>query len=123
MKKLLCIFVLLFFLSAVASVCAGNYVLKPINLTFEDDILSFSYYHSSCPNVEKIIHDKVKQWVAKDYTLAPALLRLHFHDCAVRVSLHFLSLSLYIYVYYVKLINRFLMELIIICRDVMDQFF
>ncbi|XP_071920771.1 peroxidase 7-like [Coffea arabica] len=51
---------------------------------FDDDALSFLHYYRSCPDVEKIIHNKVKQWVAKDYTLAPALMRLHFHDCAVR---------------------------------------
>ncbi|XP_073136490.1 peroxidase 7 [Henckelia pumila] len=49
-----------------------------------DDPLSYSYYHSSCPSLEKIIHDKVKHWVEKDPTLAPALIRLHFHDCVVR---------------------------------------
>uniref|UniRef100_A0A803QHX6 Peroxidase n=1 Tax=Cannabis sativa TaxID=3483 RepID=A0A803QHX6_CANSA len=35
-------------------------------------------------DLEYIVNSKVQQWVAKDNTLAPALLRLHFHDCAVR---------------------------------------
>ncbi|XP_073301851.1 peroxidase 7 [Primulina huaijiensis] len=49
-----------------------------------DDPLSFSYYQSSCPSLENIVHDKVKHWLEKDPTLAPALIKLHFHDCVVR---------------------------------------
>ncbi|WCJ33278.1 Peroxidase superfamily protein [Euphorbia peplus] len=49
-----------------------------------DDLLSFGYYHESCPEAESIISRKVKEWVEKDSTIAPSLLRLHFHDCAVR---------------------------------------
>ncbi|XP_050235173.1 peroxidase 7 [Mercurialis annua] len=49
-----------------------------------DDLLSFVHYHRSCPKAESIINRKVKEWFKKDYTVAAALLRLHFHDCAVR---------------------------------------
>lgn len=52
----------------------------------EGDVLSLSYYEKSCPNVEAIIHKKVNAWIEKDYTLAASLIRLHFHDCAIRVS-------------------------------------
>lgn len=51
-----------------------------------DDFLSFSYYAKSCHKFESIVHKKVNEWVKKDSTLAAALIRLHFHDCAVRVS-------------------------------------
>ncbi|PIN24266.1 Peroxidase [Handroanthus impetiginosus] len=51
-----------------------------------DDDLSFSYYHGSCPQLERIIHTKINQWLKNDSTLAPALIRLHFRDCTVRVS-------------------------------------
>ncbi|KAH9747080.1 peroxidase 7 [Citrus sinensis] len=49
-----------------------------------DEWPSSSYYHRRCPNknVEKIINKKVKEWVDKDYKIAPSLLRLHYHDCA-----------------------------------------
>ncbi|KAK6916946.1 hem peroxidase [Dillenia turbinata] len=50
----------------------------------EQDYLSFSYYQQSCPQAESIIYNKVKEWIDKDYTLAPSLIRLHFHDCSVR---------------------------------------
>ncbi|OWM85717.1 peroxidase 7 [Punica granatum] len=46
--------------------------------------LLFGFYHRTCPQFEAIVHRKVKQWVDKDRTLAPALMRLHFHDCSVR---------------------------------------
>ncbi|XP_052183272.1 peroxidase 7 [Diospyros lotus] len=49
-----------------------------------DGGLSSSYYHRTCPDAEAIINRKVKQWVQKDSTLAPSLIRLHFHDCSIR---------------------------------------
>lgn len=52
---------------------------------FEDD-LTFSYYHTSCPDAEAIIQRKVDEWIKKDDTLAPSLIRLQYHDCVVRVS-------------------------------------
>ncbi|TYG97883.1 hypothetical protein ES288_A10G073200v1 [Gossypium darwinii] len=52
----------------------------PETLPF-DNLLSFDYYNQRCPQLEQIIHTKLKQWVAKDHTLAASLLRLHFHDC------------------------------------------
>ncbi|KAA8537166.1 hypothetical protein F0562_029608 [Nyssa sinensis] len=48
------------------------------------DFLSFSYYDQSCPDLEGIINRKINEWVNKDYTVAASLIRLHFHDCAVR---------------------------------------
>ncbi|KAK6931974.1 hem peroxidase [Dillenia turbinata] len=50
----------------------------------EQDYLSFGYYQQSCSPAESIIHNKVKEWSDKDYTLAPSLIRLHFHDCSIR---------------------------------------
>ncbi|KAG0481570.1 hypothetical protein HPP92_012428 [Vanilla planifolia] len=46
--------------------------------------LSFGFYSRTCPNMEAIVHHKVHNWGARDPTLLPALIRLHFHDCAVR---------------------------------------
>lgn len=48
--------------------------------------LSFGFYQQTCPQFEAIVHNKVKEWVHKDKTLAPSIMRLHFHDCAVRVG-------------------------------------
>nr|XP_043639600.1 peroxidase 7-like [Erigeron canadensis] len=49
-----------------------------------EDELSYSLYHKSCGQAEGIIYKKVQEWVKKDPTLAPSLIRLHFHDCSVR---------------------------------------
>ncbi|KVH87993.1 heme peroxidase [Cynara cardunculus var. scolymus] len=85
----------IFIISFIASVFADDYlaneysstVLKVPNmadLSAVDDDLSYSLYHESCPDVEGIIYRKVKEWVTKDPTLAPSLLRLQYHDCVVR---------------------------------------
>ncbi|XP_010926873.2 peroxidase 7 [Elaeis guineensis] len=48
------------------------------------DQLSLDYYARTCQNFEAIVDRKIKYWVSRDYTLAASLIRLHFHDCAVR---------------------------------------
>lgn len=84
--------ILVFLLAVVsASAQSGKYEKekgKGFDLqTFlaSEDYLSYSYYYKTCPNAEAIINRKVKEWVRKDYSLAASLMRLHFHDCAVRV--------------------------------------
>ncbi|KAG6545878.1 hypothetical protein Mapa_012533 [Marchantia paleacea] len=47
--------------------------------------LSESFYAAKCPQGPAKALDGVKFWVQKDRFLAPSLLRLHFHDCFVRV--------------------------------------
>lgn len=55
-----------------------------------DNLLSFGYYRKSCPQFESILHNKVKEWIKKDYSLGASLMRLHFHDCSVRVhNMHY----------------------------------
>ncbi|KAL2330965.1 hypothetical protein Fmac_018546 [Flemingia macrophylla] len=49
-----------------------------------ETFLAFGHYQSTCPDAEGIISQKVAAWVKKDPTLAPAIIRLHFHDCAIR---------------------------------------
>ncbi|CAH8391932.1 unnamed protein product [Eruca vesicaria subsp. sativa] len=48
-----------------------------------DNQLSLSYYDKICPDFEKIVATKVREWTKKDSSLGPALLRLLFHDCGV----------------------------------------
>lgn len=68
---------------------------KPYN---GEDSLSAYYYYRSCPQFESIVSKKVREGVGKDDSLAASLLRLHFHDCAVRVRYIYTSLlSLVIY--------------------------
>lgn len=53
--------------------------------------LVLDYYKESCPLVEEIVQRQVQIAVLKDPRMAASLLRLHFHDCFVMVSLFFHS--------------------------------
>lgn len=44
------------------------------------------YYASSCPSATAWVQNMTSNMVADDRTMAAAFLRLHFHDCFVRVS-------------------------------------
>ncbi|KAM0943739.1 putative peroxidase [Dioscorea sansibarensis] len=75
-------FLLPYFVMALGSQTMSR---KPVpETTTEVDELSFTYYEKTCPNMEAIVHRKVSKWIKEDPTLAAALIRLHFHDCAVR---------------------------------------
>lgn len=43
------------------------------------------FYRDSCPQAEDIIKSKIQQHVSTNPNLPAKLLRLHFHDCFVRV--------------------------------------
>jgi peroxidase len=86
----------------------GLLAIEPVTATAERggvvtrnpaDYLSFDYYLKTCPAAEGIIQQKVGAWIKKDFTLAPSLIRLHFHDCAVRVSRETYYIYIYIYIY------------------------
>lgn len=53
--------------------------------------LSSDYYHQTCPKAEAVITDVVKKAMLNDRTVPAALLRMHFHDCFIRVLLMFSS--------------------------------
>ncbi|XP_027332359.1 peroxidase 25 [Abrus precatorius] len=46
--------------------------------------LKTGFYSTSCPNAEAIVRSTVVSYFNKDPTIAPGLLRLHFHDCFVQ---------------------------------------
>ncbi|XP_077223840.1 peroxidase 12-like [Tasmannia lanceolata] len=46
--------------------------------------LSWTFYKSSCPNLESIVRKELQKVFKKDIGLAAALLRIHFHDCFVQ---------------------------------------
>ena len=72
------------------------FTLKAHNLdeTSLDNLLSFGYYCKTCAQLESIVHRKVNQWLQKDPSLGASLIRLHFHDCIVRVRLNHFVLSI-----------------------------
>ena len=47
--------------------------------------LKMGFYNKRCPKAEKIVNDFVKQHIHNAPSLAATLLRMHFHDCFVRV--------------------------------------
>ncbi|KAL1560775.1 peroxidase [Salvia divinorum] len=46
--------------------------------------LSTNFHRYSCPNLEGIVSRTTSKFISTTPSLAPALLRLHFHDCFVR---------------------------------------
>uniref|UniRef100_A0A453EBF1 Peroxidase 1 n=1 Tax=Aegilops tauschii subsp. strangulata TaxID=200361 RepID=A0A453EBF1_AEGTS len=46
--------------------------------------LQRGFYDSSCPDAEDIVRSTVEKYYNNDATIAPGLLRLHFHDCFVQ---------------------------------------
>lgn len=55
--------------------------------------LSLNYYDKTCPHAESVVSKTVKNAAMNDRTLLAALLRMHFHDCFLRVSERVRSLS------------------------------
>ncbi|XP_009352323.2 peroxidase 24-like [Pyrus x bretschneideri] len=46
--------------------------------------LSPVFYDKSCPQIERIVRNITWSMVAENSTMAPKLLRMHYHDCFVR---------------------------------------
>lgn len=54
-------------------------------VSFHVKALSSHYYDQSCPQADHIVTNAVKKAMSNDKTVPAALLRMHFHDCFVRV--------------------------------------
>jgi peroxidase len=48
--------------------------------------LQDGFYKSTCPTAESVVQEVVQDEFSRDRSLPAALLRMHFHDCFVRVS-------------------------------------
>ena len=56
--------------------------------------LSWTFYQSSCPKVESIVRKQLEKVFKKEIGQAAGLLRLHFHDCFVQVTIIYVKISL-----------------------------
>lgn len=51
--------------------------------------LQMDFYAKSCPKAEKIVKDYVNKHIPNAPSLAASFIRMHFHDCFVRVCTSF----------------------------------
>ncbi|KAJ4878866.1 Peroxidase 1 [Raphanus sativus] len=79
------LFALVVLLSVVGASVAKPYGNPLGNPRLKGD-LDLDYYRFRCPQMESIVHRVTFQYVSRRPTLAAALLRMHFHDCFVRVN-------------------------------------
>lgn len=59
--------------------------LLTISLFSSGNALSLNHYSKTCPNVESIVTNAIKSAASRDKTIPATLLRMHFHDCLIRV--------------------------------------
>ncbi|XP_057869139.2 peroxidase 12 [Cryptomeria japonica] len=64
--------------------CCNGQSIDVDDLPEPVDGLSWTFYNTSCPNLESIVKSTLDTFFDDDITQAAGLLRLHFHDCFVQ---------------------------------------
>ncbi|XP_052191259.1 peroxidase 12-like [Diospyros lotus] len=75
---------LLLLLSSCSHVSEAKYSTTAHHHHHIENGLSWSFYESSCPKLESIIRDHLREVFQDDIGQAAGLLRVHFHDCFVQ---------------------------------------
>lgn len=71
---------------SMSGIVAVLMVLSLAPLSLGGGYLCPEYYDKSCPQAKEIVWSMVAKAVAKEPRMAASLLRLHFHDCFVKVN-------------------------------------
>lgn len=80
MRSFLSLTLLLVSLVVVVAAKKSKAPVKPVGL-----ILDFYKVTRTCPQAEKIVKRIIREKVRNDRTLGAKLLRVHYHDCFVKV--------------------------------------
>ena len=71
---------------ASRAVISAALLLAAVAATCARAQLQEKYYGESCPSVEDVVRSEMVKALSAAPSLAGPLLRMHFHDCFVRVS-------------------------------------
>jgi len=82
----------------MAAIATVMMLITTMHLASLVSALNVNYYENTCPHVESIVAASVHKATMNDKTVPAALLRMHFHDCFIRVCNLLLVLNQIIFI-------------------------